>query len=52
MEDGQRHLDGALKKIEIEAVKKEMLEITEKIQQKIERPEDLIRYRELGVKLK
>ncbi len=51
-EDGQKHLDGALKKIEVEAVKKEMLEITEKIQQKIERPEDLIRYRELGVKLK
>jgi len=52
MEDGQKHLDGALKKIEIEAVKKEMLEITEKIQQKIEGPEDLIRYRALGVKLK
>ena len=52
LEEGQAHLDGALKKIEIEAIKKEMLEITEKIQQKIERPEDLVRYRALGVKLK
>lgn len=52
LEEGQAHLDGALKKIEIEAIKKEMLEITEKIQQKIEQPEDLVRYRALGVKLK
>ena len=52
LEEGQAHLDGALKKIEIEAIKKEMLEMTEKIQQKIERPEDLVRYRALGVKLK
>lgn len=51
LEEAKIHLGGALKKLEIEAAKKEMLEITEKINQKRDQPEDLVRYRELGIKL-
>ena len=51
LEEAKTHLGGALKKLEIEAAKKEMLEITEKINQKRDLPEDLVRYRELGIKL-
>ncbi|MEI7426628.1 MAG: DNA primase [Betaproteobacteria bacterium] len=51
LEEAKKHLDGALKKLDIEAAKKEMLEITEKINEKRDQPEDLARYRELGIKL-
>jgi DNA primase len=51
LEEAKKHLDGALKKLEMEAAKKEMLEITKKINEKREQPEDLVRYRELGIKL-
>jgi DNA primase len=51
LEEAKKHLDGALKKLDIEAAKKEMLEITKKINEKRDQPEDLARYRELGIKL-
>jgi hypothetical protein len=51
-EEAKTHLDGALKKLEIELAKKEMQEITQKIEKNTHQPQDLIRYRELGVKLR
>jgi len=51
-EEAKTHLEGALNKFEIELAKKEMEIITQKIEQNMHQPEDLIRYRELGVKLR
>jgi DNA primase len=51
-EEAKTHLEGALNKFEIELAKKEMETITQKIEQNLHQPEDLIRYRELGVKLR
>lgn len=52
LEEATKHLNGALKKLQIEATKKEMLEIAEKVEKNIAKPEDLVRYRDLGLKLK
>ena len=51
-EEAKTHIEGALNKFEIELAKKEMEIITQKIEQNVHQPEDLIRYRELGVKLR
>jgi DNA primase len=52
LEEATKHLNGALKKLQIEATKKEMLEIAEKVEKNIAKPEDLVRYRDLGLKLR
>jgi DNA primase len=51
-DDAKTHLEGALKKMRVEFIKQEMLEITQKIEQKIEQPQDLARYSQLLAKLK
>jgi DNA primase len=52
LEEATTHLSGALNKLQIEAIKKEMLEIAEKVEKNIAKPEDLARYRDLGLKLR
>jgi DNA primase len=52
LEEAATHLSGALNKLYIEAAKKEMLEIAEKVEKNIAKPEDLARYRDLGLKLR
>ena len=52
LEEATTHLSGALNKLHIEATKKEMLEIAEKVEKNIAKPEDLARYRDLGLKLR
>jgi len=52
LEEATTHLSGALNKLQIEATKKEMLEIAEKVEKNIAKPEDLARYRDLGHKLR
>lgn len=51
-EEAKTHLYGALKKFEIDLIKKEMLKIAEKIEKNIADKEDIERYRKLGTKLK
>ena len=51
-EEAKTHLYGALKKFEIDSIKKEMLKIAEKIEKNIAEKEDIERYRKLGTKLK
>ena len=51
-EEAKTHLYGALKKFEIDLIKKEMLKIAEKIEKNIDDKEDIERYRKLGTKLK
>jgi DNA primase len=51
-QDAKIHLDGALKKMELEFIKQEMLEITKKIEDKLESPQDILRYQQLLAKLK
>lgn len=51
-EEAKTHLYGALKKFEIDLIKKEMLKIAEKIEKNIAVKEDIERYRKLGTKLK
>ncbi len=51
-EEAKTHLEGALKKLDIELAKKEMQEITQKVELNMHQPEDLIRYRELGAKIR
>jgi DNA primase len=51
-EEATKHLNGALKKLQLEATKKEMLEIAEKVEKNIATSEDLVRYRDLGLKLR
>lgn len=52
LEEATTHLNGALNKLQIEATKREMLEIAEKVEKNIAKPEDLARYRDLGLKLR
>lgn len=52
IEDAKIHLNGALKKMEIEFIKQEMLEITKKIEEKIETEQDRKRYHHLMSKLR
>ena len=51
-EEAKTHIEGALRKFEIDLIKKEMLKITEKIEKNIASSEDLQRYRMLGTKLR
>jgi DNA primase len=51
-QDAKTHLEGALKKMQIEFIKQEMLEITQKMEQKIEQTQDLQRYQQLLKQLK
>lgn len=52
LEEATLHLNGALKKVENEILKQEMLEITEKIDKNIQTNDDLNRYRAVVTKLK
>lgn len=51
-EDAQKNLQGAFKKLEIDEIKREMSEITDKIAAGTVTAEEKARYRELGVKLR
>jgi DNA primase len=51
-EEAQTHLNGALKKFQIDLIKKEMLAIAEKIEKSTATTQDIERYRELGIKLR
>jgi len=51
-EDANIHIQGALKNIHKDMIKLEMQEISERISKAINTPEDLTRYRELGMLLK
>jgi DNA primase len=51
-EEAQTHLNGALKKFQIDLIKKEMLTIAEKIEKSKATTQDIERYRELGIKLR
>lgn len=51
-EDASIHIQGALKNIHKDMIKLEMQEISERISKAINTPEDLTRYRELGMLLK
>ena len=52
LEDAQKNLDGAFKKLEIDEIKREMSEITDKIAAGTVTTEEKARYRELGVMLR
>ncbi len=51
-DDANSHIQGALKNINKDMIKLEMHEISERISKGINTPEDLTRYRELGMLLK
>jgi DNA primase len=52
LEDAQKNLDGAFKKLEIDEIKREMSEITDKIEAGTVTTEEKARYRQLGVMLR
>lgn len=51
-EEASLHVQGALKKINKDMIKSEMEAISDRISKQIHTPEDLVRYRELGLQLK